>query len=1031
MKPTFALDLSRDAIALLHRTSRGWLSVGEVGFDAPDLADALEYLRKTALGLSPMGMATKIVLPASQILYAELSAPGPSHHEKVAQITAALEGRTPYAVSDLVFDWAGDGPLVQVAVVARETLDEAEAFAVGNRLNPVSFVAIPEPGQFPGEVWFGPTAAAQGLLASGESVERDSEAVVIVQREFPLAEVAAVVPEASFDDIPGLREALDIEPEVSPTAGLPEALPKAPPEAPPVAAEVEDEGSNLPVDTAIAQPSSANSGATPGLGLTPAVDDPTTIPTPEAVADGGVAEAPFAEVPPEDAEELEAEIESAALQASLSEAILQKELALRGLLGTDQGITSPPVEVMPAAPVAAAAQPAPAAELDDLLDDVPPAPSPAAMLAFSSRRSAAANAALRPAGPVAAAVALGGTPDQPPRAAVAAPKAPVVPAASVLARPAAPAPKLPPAADLTATGLPRPMPKAVAGAVTANRIAGTRAKPKGPGPVGDPSAAARPGAAVSRSPTTPGGTFGTAKPRRNRTGLVFLVLVGLLLLSLALVAAWSSYLIGSDPADDTASLTTDAPLAQAVPAIEDEMLADMQDPEGSTDLLPEADPATAAVDLAVENAAINLAEDEAVDLPANTLADPAAEAVTSEPAPDATLATDIPPASAPVEDQDEIFLATIDAPPPALDALALPSPAANLDTVPEPPMPPPAFGTVYQFDASGRLLPTAEGILSPDGVMLISGKPPLLPPEPSAVAAAAAAASGSVSVVPTDTGAAIADETGVTAADASLVTGGAEATDAEAAVAAPVDPSLAGARPRPRPEGLVPSGDDDASLATGDDTSDFAGLRPLPRPANVLAAAAALQAANTAAAGVEAGDLGAQGASLAAQAEAERAAALALEATNPSIVAISMRPAARPRDFGRAVEAAVAAAARAPDPTADNVEVAAAPEGETGSEELDEVGEPEVAATGTAIPSKASVAKQATFANAINLSKTNLIGTYGTSSERYALVRQSNGRYKKVEVGDKIDGGRVEAITETEVRYEKNGKLVALKMPKS
>ena len=64
MKPTFALDLSRDLIALLHRTPKGWLTIGEVAFDAPDMAEELDFLRKTALGLSPMGVATKLILPA-------------------------------------------------------------------------------------------------------------------------------------------------------------------------------------------------------------------------------------------------------------------------------------------------------------------------------------------------------------------------------------------------------------------------------------------------------------------------------------------------------------------------------------------------------------------------------------------------------------------------------------------------------------------------------------------------------------------------------------------------------------------------------------------------------------------------------------------------------------------------------------------------------------------------------------------------------------------------------------------------------
>ena len=77
------------------------------------------------------------------------------------------------------------------------------------------------------------------------------------------------------------------------------------------------------------------------------------------------------------------------------------------------------------------------------------------------------------------------------------------------------------------------------------------------------------------------------------------------------------------------------------------------------------------------------------------------------------------------------------------------------------------------------------------------------------------------------------------------------------------------------------------------------------------------------------------------------------------------------------------------------------------------------------------MAKQATFANAIDLGKTNLIGVYGTQSKRYALVRTSNGSYKKVRVGDRVDGGTIAAITQTEVRYQKGGRLQVLAMPKS
>jgi hypothetical protein len=218
MKPTFALDLTREAIGLLHRTPKGWLSIGEVAFDAPDLGEALDYLRKTALGLSPMGVATKLILPNSQILYTEVHAPGPSRDEKRRQIATALEGRTPYGVEDLVFDWSGKGATVKVAVIAKETLAEAEGFAVEHRLNPVSFVAVPEEGAFVGEPWFGPTSASASLLAEDETVERDREPVSILHRELPKAEPAAPaaveaapVSPVEDDPLPGLEEALNAD----------------------------------------------------------------------------------------------------------------------------------------------------------------------------------------------------------------------------------------------------------------------------------------------------------------------------------------------------------------------------------------------------------------------------------------------------------------------------------------------------------------------------------------------------------------------------------------------------------------------------------------------------------------------------------------------------------------------------------------------------------------------------------------------------------------------------------------------------
>ena len=81
-------------------------------------------------------------------------------------------------------------------------------------------------------------------------------------------------------------------------------------------------------------------------------------------------------------------------------------------------------------------------------------------------------------------------------------------------------------------------------------------------------------------------------------------------------------------------------------------------------------------------------------------------------------------------------------------------------------------------------------------------------------------------------------------------------------------------------------------------------------------------------------------------------------------------------------------------------------------------------------PSSASVTRQATVRNAINLNRINLIGVYGQPSSRRALIRLSDGRYKKVKVGDSIDGGRISSIGDGELQYVKGGRSVRLTMPK-
>ncbi|MCU0802107.1 MAG: translation initiation factor 2, partial [Rhodobacteraceae bacterium] len=100
------------------------------------------------------------------------------------------------------FDYEGEGPEVAVAVVAQETLDQAEDFAVARDFRPVSFVAIPPDGAFTGEPMFGQTRQAPAVLGRGKRLERDSAPIVVLGAE-PDADAATVAPEAAAEgDIP-------------------------------------------------------------------------------------------------------------------------------------------------------------------------------------------------------------------------------------------------------------------------------------------------------------------------------------------------------------------------------------------------------------------------------------------------------------------------------------------------------------------------------------------------------------------------------------------------------------------------------------------------------------------------------------------------------------------------------------------------------------------------------------------------------------------------------------------------------------
>ena len=140
----------------------------------------------------------------------------------------------------------------------------------------------------------------------------------------------------------------------------------------------------------------------------------------------------------------------------------------------------------------------------------------------------------------------------------------------------------------------------------------------------------------------------------------------------------------------------------------------------------------------------------------------------------------------------------------------------------------------------------------------------------------------------------------------------------------------------------------------------------------------------------------------------------ALVGTTPQAVVASRRPATRPQDFA----SAVAAARAAPTPPAPATTPSAAP-----------VQTAAPVAPQNYAPVPGGVARAATQEDVLPLRQINLIGIYGRPNARRALVRLSNGRYVRVEVGSALDGGQVTAISEAALNYTKRGRTLALELP--
>lgn len=962
MKPTFALTLSHESIGLLHRTPDGWLSIGSVATDDPDLAGALDYLRGAALGLEPQGFATKVVIPNSEILYDTVRAPGPKPAQRRAQIAAAIEGRTPYNLDELAFDWSGTGEQVQVAVVARETLAEAEAFATEHRFNPVSFVAMPDPGGFAAEPWFGLTSCAPDLLAPGEKVVRDQDPIRLVKRG-PSGEAVATVDET--------------EPAEPSEVSAPALAQVDPP---------------LPA----ADPTVGKTPAEPEAAIAPADPDPAPQPP-------------------------EPDVTEPALPAPVAEDTAADPAPVAPVAAPVDAVMETPTEPPPPAPVAAEIIPSTADAVADVPATAPaqptgasPAEEPDQTLAWpgeddaetlaQTKASLAASLAPPPVPAHAAAPALEA--DLPP------PVAPSVQRALAAARAGREAPALR-TVETGSASLTEKVQKAIVKTAKA-----TKGKPKPPAP--------RPALAPPPPPLPPSATQPHVPPatseaekmtvfgeRRSPVGgkprFLGLMLTALLLLILMLVAVWAAMFL--DPQQEAARPEAEAIAAlaptetPAAPA--PDLPADAALPPAATEAEPAATAAPEAVTEAEAPEPVAQPEPAALDEPAPVVTTNAATLAGNAPAtgPGAGAGIPLPQADEALSAPQRMELAAV--------------PPGNADPAPAPPGALPEFGALYQFDAEGNILPTPEGVITPDGVRIVAGRPDRLPP-PRPVAAVPDPAPQPIVTAPPSPGAiAILPQ-----------------AEAPAPAAFQDDAAAPRRRPSQRPADLVvapapatPAAPEapvaDEGALPGLSPTSIAARRPAPRPASVLVAAEADRARAVAAA--------------AAAAAASASTALAAEAGLPA----TRRPVARPADLARA---AVAAAVAPPVVTEREATVRPAPEPEPVAaaraprnsprfgahpDDVFDDGEPEAVSASPNIPTRASVARQATVTGALNLGRTNLIGVFGASNARYALVRESGGRLVRVKVGDRVDGGRVVAIGTSDLSYQRSGETVRLTMPRS
>lgn len=1041
MKPNFALKLSNDGAELLHRQAAGWSSVGAVSFETDDVAEGCDRLVRLARQIDPAGLRTKVVLPPSEVRFTTIVAPGPTDEARRYQIEAEIERLTPYAIDELAYDWSVEGDHALVVICARETLAEAETFADGYGFNPVSFVAIPEPGQFVGEPWFGETLVAKAHLPAGEKVQRDVDPIRIVQARTapptspPAPKAAPATPAAVRPATPAVAPAMarpvspaPVSPVAAPVAAAAAArstpptvaVPPAPPAAlarPPLAGEV-------------AQPRRPASARPLG--------EPSTAPVPDN--------------------------SPRALVGDMVRKLGTRLRREQAEAAAPPQLPTPAPSPMPAAEAPSSAEPAtfssrrraaPLEAVPGRAPDAAPAPAnPGGRLAVLPKAPAGPRgeriAALGRRAGDAARAAASRLADLRPRRAATPDPAPIVPASR------------PPASDTERSR-----------ELEAMTIFGARGNA-----VAAPSMARR-GLAVAgglllilvavavwalyfnddrgSQIAASGDPAPSALPQIEPPGALARADTGTAPVAAPLVAPTpqTAAPVATPPAEGPVATAGPVPVPPAVEApaiqapapsgapetvatLDPDALLDTLVDEARSEALPDQI-ASATDPVATQGAEVTAAAGEpAADRPEASQTSALAEPQPTQPAAlaDTSRLLDAPTGEAPLAAATGTPDMRLSLP----EGIVLP---AATETAFEVPPPPPPFGTTFTFGADGLVEATPEGAMTPSGVTVFARRPEVVPaPAPGRPDVPATPATPSGEPVAAALQSAITEAVAASTDPAATVAPDAATQDnpvTESAVAGTeviyddtprADPALSRFRPMPRSERVRQIGEQTAP-APGDQT----GLSPAPAGDPV-----GDPVAETALAAAQPDEIPAQtaetpppgGVSLASLRPQRRPTDLVVEPAEPAApevdltgataeaVAQSPIPGARPSNVEERARRLLAAAA----PAAQT----ATTDGARSAEDEDEEGETASAATSPSIPSSASVARQATETDALRLNQINLIGVFGAPNDRRALVRLSSGRVVRVQVGDRLDGGQVSAIGENELRYTSGGRNEVLRI---